>query len=268
MDSTVLKGLSVLEALACCSESRGVTELAKEVGLTKSNVHRLLQTLISAGYVRNCLGSGRYELTLKVWELGVGVIGRLDVKRVAIEHMENLARLTGETAHLSILDGCEVVYVDKVDSPLPVRAYSAIGGRAPAYCVATGKALLAYASKEVIDKVSRQLRAYTPLTVTSPHEFQTELRRVREAGYATNKGEWREGVGGIAAPIRDSRDSVIAAVGISGPVARLKPRAVKRLASTVIEVAQRIGSQLGSSAERNAIKKGSHVGEQIRRIGP
>ncbi len=110
------------------------------MGLTKSNAHRLLQTLVGCGYVRNLAQSGRYELTLKVWTLGAAVVGRLDLKTVASEYMERLCQLSGETVHLSVLDGAEVMYIDKIDSPQPVRAYSRIGGRVPAYCVATGKA--------------------------------------------------------------------------------------------------------------------------------
>lgn len=252
MDATFLKGLSVIEALAVSEEPCGVTELSKQLGLTKSNVHRLLQTLAARGYVRNCAGSGRYELTLKIWELGVAVVGRLDVKQIAGEYMEHLAQFSGETVHLSILERGEVVYVDKVDSPQPVRAYSRVGGRAPAYCVATGKAMLAYASNNVLDEVSLKLKPYTSQTIVSPTELKAELARIREAGYAINKGEWREGVCGVAAPIRDARANVIAAIGISGPVERLKPRVLKQLAPTVVSVAQQISARLGYFAEREA----------------
>lgn len=250
MDTTILKGLSLVEALAASGEPCGVTELSKQLDLTKSNVHRLLQTLAARGYVRNCAGSGRYELTPKIWELGVAVIGRLDVKQIAREYMEHLAKFSGETVHLSILDRDEVVYVDKVDSPQPVGAYSRVGGRAPAYCVATGKAMLAFAPSEVVDAISLKLKAYTPQTLVSPTELKAELARVRDAGYAINKGEWREGVCGVAAPIRDARNNIIAAIGISGPMERFKPRIVKQVAPTVVSVAQKIAARLGYSAER------------------
>lgn len=249
MDTTFSKGLSVIEALAQRDSTCGVTELSKQLGLTKSNVHRLLQTLVWHGYVRKCVGSGRYELTLKVWELGAAVIGKLDLKRVASEYLAHLGRLTEETVHLSVLDGGDVIYVDKVDSPQPVRAYSVIGGRAPAYCVATGKVLLAHAPSEVVDKVCLQLQVYTPVTISSPGQLKAELQRVRENGYAVNKGEWREGVCGLAAPIRDSSGAVVAAVGISGPVDRLKPRVLRQLAPTVINTAQSISLRLGYSPE-------------------
>ncbi len=247
MNTTFVNGLALLEALAHAPESCGVSELARQLDLTKSNVHRLLQTLAEHGYVRSPNGTGRYECTLKLWELGVDVLGKLDVKSVAPEHMEQLAHRSGETVHLSVLEHREVVYIDKVDSPQPVRAYSKVGGRAPAHCVATGKALLAFAPGEIVDDVLKHLRRFTAETITTPAAFRTELERVVETGYAVNRGEWREGVCGLAAPIRNARGVTIAAIGISGPTERLKPRMLKQRAPDVIDAARRISSRLGWS---------------------
>jgi DNA-binding IclR family transcriptional regulator len=245
MNSTFVNGLSLLEALARSGEACGVSELARQLQLTKSNVHRLLQTLSERGFVRNPGAGGRYEMTLKLWELGVEVLNKLDVKSVALEHLEHLAQLIGETVHLSVLDHGEVVYIDKVDSPRPVRAYSKVGGRAPAHCVATGKALLAFAPASVVTDVLKRLRAYTTNSITDPAALRAELERVVEVGYAINRGEWREGVCGLAAPIRDSRGSVIAAIGISGPVERLKARTLKQLAPDVVQAARAVSTGLG-----------------------
>lgn len=251
MDTTFVKGLQVMEALATQPNLSGVTDLARHLGLTKSNAHRLLQTLVACGYVRNLEQSGKYELTLKVWELGAAVVGRIDLKTVALEYMERLCQLSGETVHLSVLEGTEVIYLDKVDSPHPVRAYSRVGGRAPAYCVATGKALLAHASATLVDEISLELKPYTPFTLTTPNELRAELERVRETGYAVNRGEWRDGVCGVAAPIWNASGHVCAAVGVSGPADRFKPRSLKQLAPTVVSVAQQISGRLGYRGARD-----------------
>lgn len=248
INTTFVNGLALLEALARSGEACGVSELARQLDLTKSNVHRLLQTLSERGYVLNPGATGRYECTLKLWELGVDVLNKLDVKSVAPVYMEHLAQLSGETVHLSVLDHREVVYVDKVDSPQPVRAYSKIGGRAPAHCVATGKALLAFAPAPIVDDVARHLRAYTDETITDAATFRTELKRVGETGYAINRGEWRAGVCGLAAPIRNARGLAIAAIGISGPTERLKARMLKQLAPDVVETARQVSARLGWSA--------------------
>jgi DNA-binding IclR family transcriptional regulator len=245
MDTTLLKGLTVLEALAASREPRGVTELANELGMLKSNVHRLLQTLAHRGYVRKDAASGRYECTLKVWELGALLAERLDVRRAARPHVAALAERTSETVHLSVLDGADVLYVDKAESPQPVRAYSRVGGRAPAYCVATGKALLAHSPDEIVTELSAGLVRHTPRTITDPDVLRKELRRVREVGYAVNRGEWRETVGGLAAPIFDVNRAAIAAIGLSGPTDRLNANRMREWAPLVMAAASAISRELG-----------------------
>ncbi|MGD9944676.1 MAG: IclR family transcriptional regulator [Burkholderiaceae bacterium] len=243
---TLVKGLNVLEALARSGEPRGVTELAQELGLLKSNVHRLLRTLAARGYVRQQGASGRYFCTLKLWELGSGLTENIDVVTVARPQLTELARLTNETIHLSVLDDGEVIYVDKIDSPQPVRAYSRAGGRAPAYCVATGKALLAHMDGARFNPSAGPLQAHTERTITDPAVLDRELRKVRENGYAINRGEWRESVGGVAAPIFGSHGQCVAAIGVSGPLERLTMTRLRLLAPHVITAAQTISQGLGA----------------------
>ena len=243
MDKTLLKGLEVLEALAQSDGARGVSELARELGLTKSNVHRTLQTLCSAGYVRKSEPAD-YECTMKVPHLAAAILARIDMKRLAEPAMQALARGTLETVHLSVLDGAEVFYIHKIDSPQPVRAYSEISGRAPAYCVATGKALLAFQPEEALQRLGR-LVAHTPRTITTLEALRQELAQVRAQGFAINRGEWRETVGGLAAPIFDAAGRAVAAVGISGPTERLRPARIRQFTPDVSRTARRISEALG-----------------------
>ena len=142
MDKTLLKGLMVLEAVTDVDNPpRTIDALAARVGLTRSNTHRTLQTLIHAGYVIKDDDGGGYRGAVRLFELAARQLAQLDVRKLAAPFMRTLADQTGETVHLSVLDGFDVVYVDKIDSPQPIRAYSMVGGRAPAYAVATGKAL-------------------------------------------------------------------------------------------------------------------------------
>lgn len=243
-----MKGLLALETLARSERPRGVTELAAELALTKSNVHRILQGLVHQGFVRKVGDQGRYEPTLKLWELGSYVFGRLDVRQVAHPHMEALALKTSETVHLSTLDGIEVLYLAKIDSPQPVRAYTTVGGRAPAQCVATGKAQLAWADPGILAAVKLALSPHTPKSITRPEALDEELKKVRAQGYAINTGEWRAQVCGMAAPIRNSAGNVIASLGISGPADRLKPRLMQSLAPAVQDACAEISSSLGYRA--------------------
>lgn len=244
MNNTLIKGLQLLEFLARSETPLGVTELAGSLELGKSNVHRLLQALVELGYVQKNETRGTYQATLKLWELGTALERRLKIKAVARDAMERLLKETRETVHLSILDGDDVVYIHKLDSPEPVRAYSEIGGRAPAYCVATGKAILAWQHEDYLNGLSRRLTRHTDKTITKPAEFLHELERIRAAGYAVNRGEWRETVWGVASPIITPDGGVLAAIGISGPSARIKPTMLKRLATDVMAAAEKISSQL------------------------
>ena len=250
MDKAFTKGLKLIEALANSEEPRGITNLANELELTKSNVHRLLVTLQTQGYVHRVGANSAYGLTSKLWELGALVISRLELSQVAHEPMAALAAKTGETVHLSILDDYEVIYINKIESLHAVRAYSRVGGRAPAWCVATGKALLAHAPAELIASLALHLSAFTPLTLVDPAALAREFERIRAQGYASNRGEWRADVCGIAAPVRDNSAKVVAAIGVSGPAARLKPATLKAYAPEVVKAASTISAALGHRQDK------------------
>lgn len=243
LDKTLTKGLRIVELLASSDMPRGVTSLAGELGLTKSNVHRLLATLTAIGYVQSD-SAGHYQLTSRIWELGVMVRSKMKLAQLASAHMTQLATETGESVHLSILDGTEVVYLDKVESPQPIAAYTRIGGRAPAWCVATGKAILAYRSPPPVLK-GTMLKPFTESTITSMVALDAEFEKVRKRGYAINRGEWREEVFGIAAPIWDATNEVVGALGISGPAARFGARQTDRLSGAVVAAASRVSGGLG-----------------------
>jgi len=245
MNNTLLKGLSVLELLSRSDRPLNLTQIGKELGMVKSNVHRLMQALVETRFVLRDEESGTYAASIKLWELGSAVLAKLDLRRHAERQMEALMNLTGESVHLSVLDGVEVVYVHKVDSPNPVRAYTQIGGRAPAYCVATGKAQLAFGGPAHLAGVAARLQPHTERTITDPDVFLREMKRVREQGFATNKAEWRDGVWGIASPVLDARGSVIAAVGISGPAARFRKSGSGPWTEAVVAAANDISQALG-----------------------
>ncbi|MEO6625492.1 MAG: IclR family transcriptional regulator, partial [Burkholderiaceae bacterium] len=244
MNNTLVKGLQLLELLARSERPLGVSDLAAKLALGKSNVHRLLQALVELGYVQKNEPRGTYQASLKLWEVGTALASRMSVKTSALAAMERLLTRTRETVHLSVLDGDEVVYLHKLDSPEPVRAYSEIGGRAPAHCVATGKAILAWQSEQYLSVLVGRLQRHTPKTITDPHDFLRDLERVRSNGYAVNRGEWRETVWGIGSPITNSEGVVVAAIGVSGPSSRIKPAHIKELASEVMAAAATVSANV------------------------
>ena len=249
MNNTLVKGLGILEVLARSPQPVGITEIATRERLLKSDVHRLVQSLVDLGYVRQERASGAYFATVRLWELGFAVMGKTDIRKIAEPWMARLLDQTRETVHLSVLDRVDAVYIHKLESPQPVRAYSEVGGRAPAHAVATGKALLANQTDNEQREAARQLRRFTPKTIVDPEEFLRELARIRSQGYAINRGEWRETVCGVAAAILDPAGETIAAIGISGPAERVRPARLRELARLVVDAAAAVNRSLNGDEQ-------------------
>ncbi|WP_027349783.1 IclR family transcriptional regulator [Halotalea alkalilenta] len=245
MDKVFLKGLALLETLANHDEPRGITELANELGLTKSNVHRLLQALIHCGFAYQDEDSLRYACTFKMWQLGTQVWNRTDIKPIARPHLLELNRLTQETVHLSVREGTDVIYVDKVNCAHPIGTFTRIGGRAPAYCTATGKALLSTLPDAEVESLGIQFKPHTDKTLLTLEQLKAELARIRRQGFSTNRGEWNQGVGGVAAPVFNATQTACAAIGISGPLERLTPKIRKAYTQLVLDAASAISESLG-----------------------
>jgi IclR family transcriptional regulator, KDG regulon repressor len=253
MDKTLVKSMRILEQLARVDWPQGVTELAGALCLSKSSVHRPLTTLVRLGYVTQ-EPDGRYTASLKLWQVGSAVLERLDLKRVASEPMAELAASTGETVHLSILDGTHVVHIDKIECEHPIRVYSRVGGRVPVHCIATGQAMLAFQPEDLIETVAANLKPVTAETIVDRSRLLRELSQIRRTGISISRGSWQSGVDGIAAPIRDAKGQVVAGVGISGPAIRMRMKERARYAPLVAESADKISRALGFNPQRRRFR--------------
>lgn len=248
MDKAFIKGLRLLETLAESERPRGITDLASELDLTKSNVHRLLTTLQAHGYVRQIPPHSTYELTTKIWELGNNVIRRMDLITVAQPAMRRLADVTGETIHLSVLDGSDVIYLDKIESAHHIRAHTSVGARAPAYTVATGKAMLAQMPEDYLARFEGNLKSYTATTRTSLEDLKKDIEQIKVQGYASVlHGEWREGIAAAACAVLGRSGELVGAIGMSGPDTRIKRKQLKQFSEDVMQAARTISTALGYS---------------------
>ncbi|WP_353348123.1 IclR family transcriptional regulator [Aquicoccus sp. SU-CL01552] len=249
-DKAFVKGLRLIEAMAASDGPRGVTDLSRQLDLTKSNVHRLLTTLSTHGYIRQDPDSSGYELTTKLWELGGKVVGRLDLTRVARPAMERLAALTGETVHLSLLENEDVVYLDKIDSSHHIRAHTSVGQRAPAYTMATGKAMLSTQPDAYLERYRNRLQPFTGHTVTTMDALYRDIEEVRQKGYAqVLHGQWRSGIAACACAIRGPLGDLAGAIGVSGPDTRVQQAELDAFAPHVVAAAQAISRALGYTAD-------------------
>lgn len=246
-DATLAKGLSVLDWLVRQQRPCRASEVAQVFDLARSNAHRTLQTLVSCGWVMQNAADSTYTPSLRLFELGTLVDAVTDLRTVLLPHLASLAQLTGETIHLAVLDGAEIVYLHKFDSPLPVAAYSRVGGRAPAACVASGKALLAALQEDetTLRKRLGRLQAHTPRSLTRYAELLAELQRTRERGLAENREEWRLGVCGLGAAVFNATHTPVAAVGISVPSIRFSRTQVRELAAHLTQAASAASRSLG-----------------------
>lgn len=246
MDKTLIKGIEVLELVVSARDGIRSADVARELGLSRSNAHRVLQTLEATGYLTQDPNTRLFRATLRMWEKGAQIVERLDLRRCAASYLIDLAQDSGEAVHLSVLDRNEVIYLEKIDSPQPVGAYTRTGGRAPAYCVATGKALLSELDEDRLQPILAGLHPHSAQTITDPRLLLEELHRTRQRGWSLNRGEWRISVWGIGAVVRDSSKNPIAAIGVSGPAFRLSEQdRIEALSVLVCRAARAISRDLG-----------------------
>ena len=244
---SVVRALTLLEALADQHGDIGIAELSRRVGLHVSTAHRILGTLVSRGYARQSPESGRYALGAKTFHIAESYLGQMDLRRLVRPVLERLSRETGETANLVILDGREALYLDKVESPRSLRIFSRIGRRAPLYCTAVGKVLLADLPMDKVNSLlgGGALDALTRATVTSRNQLRQELRKVQEQGFALDIEECEDGASCIAVPVRNSRGETVAAIGISGPSSRMHAQRIEELVPAVMRSGSEASEQLG-----------------------
>jgi len=243
--ATLAKGLGVLEALAEV-EDAGLTELARRVDVSSPTLFRILATLVGSGYVQKTSNS-RYRLTLKSWEMGARVVGRIAIRNVALPRMEQLVAEINESPHLAVLQGNGVVIVEKAECHQPVRVDTFVGQRAPAFCSATGKAILAYEPAERLDTILNDgTERFTERTLHARADIERELASVRRLGYAVNRGEWRQGVSAVAVPLRDRDGQVTASLSLTLPTERFTDAALQLFVPALTRTAQAISTDLGA----------------------
>jgi len=244
---SVVRALTLLDALGDSRDEVGVADLSKQVGFHVSTTHRLLATLIAQGYARQNPETGRYALGAKAFHLAESYLGQLDLRRAVRPTLERLSHETGETANLVILEGGEALYLDKVESPQSLRIFSRIGRRAPLHCTAAGKVLLASHSRQKVDALLGQgpLEALTRSTITSRSQLRGELEKIYEQGFALDIEECEAGASCIAAPVRNAQGETVAALGISGPSVRMDAQRIQELVPRVVQLARHAADQLG-----------------------
>jgi DNA-binding IclR family transcriptional regulator len=249
------KALRVLMLFTPEQPEWGVTAVARSVDIPKSTVHRILRVFEQHAFLTQNSDSRRFRLGLAGIELGRRAQEGLELRRIALPVMEHISAVTGETVLLQVLspEGDQVVCIERVQQRSGLRLILEVGATAPLYAGCSSKVLLAYRTREEIERVLRKkLRAITPHTITEPAKIRAQLAEIRRNGFAVSFEETDEGVAGVSVPVRDARDSVIAGLTISGPMARVTKSTVVRFTGVALEGARRIAAELGHHSSRVA----------------
>lgn len=251
--SDVVKALRHgLEILRMVTDERpviSVSEMAREIGVHRSNASRLAATLHAMGFLVRAGESGQYRLGPELIRLGTVATRNIDLVEEALGPLRKLVEQTGETGHVGILDGTEAVTIAVVDGWQTVRMHSRVNKRSPASCSSLGKSLLSGYDDERVRELFREveLPARTAGSITTVPALLRELERIRTMGYAVDSEELELGLRCVAAPVRDASGALVASLGLSGPAARLTPEVLAGLAEAVRQAAAEATIALGGT---------------------
>lgn len=244
--SSVASAVRVLKAFTATRPNWGVADLAEHLAMSRSTVHRILSTLTDEGLLEQDPDTARYRLGLALFDLAAAVPSQRNLHEAVLLPMTDLRNATGETVQVGVLDGRQVVYVERLESPHTLRLFTELGRRNDAYCTASGKVLLAFAPDAALRKLldGWVLESKTDHTITSRPALRAHLAEVRARGYAENRHEFEVGVVSIAAPIRNASGETVAALSVAGPADRIDNRR-DQFAEAVVSLAWSTSRRLG-----------------------
>ncbi|MEW9616381.1 IclR family transcriptional regulator [Shinella sp. S4-D37] len=249
---TLGKAMAVLETVALAERPMRFTEVLAVSGQPRGTLHRQLSHLVEEGLLE-LRPDHAYVPGLRLLKLASASWARNEFRAVAAPFLEALHRETGETVHLGVLRGREIIYLDKVESRQAVRMNSQIGNASPVYCTGVGKAALAVLDAEALDVVlsGLEFRRFTPQTVAGRAALLAELAEIRASGIAFDREEHEPGIRCVAAPVFDAGRTLVAGVSVTGPAYRVgeaelddwAPRVRHAAGAIMAELAARLGPQ-------------------------
>ena len=244
----VARAVLVLQALGRNDRGRRLSELSRELGLSKSTLSALLSTLERFDLVERDPDSLEFRLGLGLLDLGGAVLRRLDLRELARPSLRRLSELSGETAILHVRDGAEAVIADRSEPLRQLKVVAPLGHRLPAWAGSVAKAILAaLPEREAAALVHRgPLPAFTPSSITGPDDYLAELARVRADGYALEDDEYLSGVRAVSAAIVDAAGRPVATLSIAAVRARVSAERLRALGAPVTEAAQDVSLRLGA----------------------
>ena len=250
--TTIEKAIDVLEIFLDHHEDEiSLSELASISGLNIATTHRIVLTLVKRGYLSQKRKRQKYSLSTKFLQYSNVLGRRMKIRDIAYPIVDALNKMVGESVNIAIMDRNEVVYIEHIESNKSLRIFTQVGNRVPLYCTGVGKIFLANMSDNELQKSisSTDLLPHTVNTITDIERLKQELEQVRVEGVATDNEEMEIGVKCIASPVKNSEGSVIAAISVSGPTARLSNIRVNEVKTLVKSCAVEVSRALGYRVE-------------------
>ena len=246
--ATIERAADVLFLLSRSEGTLGVTEIARQLDISKAVVHRILTSLRERDLVATDRQTRRYSLGPAVLELAAAYRSQLGVRVLALESMRELSESTNETATMSVRHGFERIYIDQVTPTREVKMIVQVGASFPLHAGSSSKAFLAWLPEmereEYINE--RPLSALTDETITDPAELRRELDRIRQQGFAVSLGERQIGAGSVAAPVLGESGEPVAVIGVCGPLERFRSE-IAGIAAQLVEQTRELSGRLGAA---------------------
>ena len=251
MIRSIHNALSLLEEFKGDRDELGVTELSKRLNLHKNRVFRILATLEAKGYIEQNKATENYRLGVKSLELGQTFIKQLGLVRQAKPFLREIVEKCNEMAYVGIIRQHSVIYLDVEEANQMVKVDNRVGWRIPIHCTAIGKAQIAHASEEELEKLGilNHMERFTPNTIVDKVEFIKHIKEVAKQGYAVDNEEHNLGVRCVGVPLKDYTGRVVGGISVSGPSFRMTDEVLKRKIIPVVkEAGGNVSKRLGFGA--------------------
>ena len=241
---TVERALMILEMVS--TQPKSQKELEEATGFNRSNVRRLVFTLLNNGYIEKDASTNKFKLGLKVVELSSLRLNQVELKTEAVPFLRELSIKTNQVCHMGTYSDGEVIYIEKIQPINSISMFSSIGRRLPAYSSAMGKVLLSqFDDNEVVDILkSKEIKKLTKNTIVNIDDLLNEVSKARESGYGVDDEENEENIFCIGAPIYDYRNKIVAAISTSGnnrEYLKQGSEAIEAVKTAAYEISKRIG---------------------------
>jgi len=240
------RAVAIIECFSVNKRELKLSEIANMLDLNKSTVHGIINTLKYHGFVDQDELTLRYRLGVRFIEFGDTVINSMSIRNVAFPVIDDICGKIEETVHIAMLDGSDVIYIEKKECTQSIKTSTKIGVRIPAYVTADGRIILCHMEKnKLMDIFPRCIKKLTANTVTDKHKMMQMFEEMKESGYALDNQETVKGIICVAAPIFDHEGNVKFSLSVTGPAMRLNEDKIKELIIIIKKAAYEISCRIG-----------------------